>query len=58
MKVKYVGEVLPHLTGHYVDVPDMPLYAATSWIELNLAPRATTNEDQTSEGPPIGRGGV
>ena len=38
MRVKYVGDVVPHLTNQWVDIPDgTPLYAATSWIELNLA---------------------
>lgn len=45
MRVRYVGETVEHLTGHWVDVPDdIPLHAATSWIELNLA---SENNDES-----------
>jgi len=40
-RLKYVGEALPHLTGHWVEVPaNIPLSQATSWIELNHSVRA------------------
>ena len=35
-RVRYVGETVPELTGHWVDVPaNIPLPQCTSWIELN-----------------------
>ena len=37
MRVRYVGDVVPHLKNQWVDVPDdLHLYQATSWIEVNL----------------------
>ena len=35
-RVRYVGETIPELTGHWVDVPaNIPLSQCTSWVELN-----------------------
>ena len=37
MRVRYVGDVVPHLKNQWVDIPDdLHLYQATSWIEVNL----------------------
>ena len=47
MRVKYVGDVVPHLTNQWVEVPDdLHLYQATSWIEVNLA---HPQNDETDE---------
>ena len=51
MRVKYVGDVVPHLTNQWVDVPDdLHLYQATSWIEVNLKePEIDASESQRQE---------
>ena len=51
MRVKYVGDVVPHLTNQWVDVPDdLHLYQATSWIEVNLKePEIDASESQGQE---------
>ena len=50
MRLRYVGETVANLTGHWVDVPDdVPLHAATSWIELNLAGTPNESEPQGQE---------
>ena len=51
MRVKYVGDVVPHLTNQWVDVPDdLHLYQATSWIEVNLKePEIDASEPQGQE---------
>ena len=51
MRVKYVGDVVPHLTNQWVDVPDdLHLYQATSWIEVNLKePEIDESESQGQE---------
>ena len=51
MRVKYVGDVVPHLTNQWVDVPDdLHLYQATSWIEVNLKePEINASEPQGQE---------
>lgn len=51
MRVKYVGDVVPHLTNQWVDVPDdLHLFQATSWIEVNLKePEIDESESQRQE---------
>ena len=51
MRVKYVGDVVPHLTNQWVDVPDdLHLFQATSWIEVNLKePEIDESEPQGQE---------
>ena len=49
MRVKYVGDVVPHLTNQWVDVPDdLHLYQATSWIEVNLKEPEIDEADELS----------
>ena len=44
-RLKYVGESIPELTGHWVDVPaNIPLSQCTSWIELNHKAQAAEAE--------------
>ncbi|QNJ06271.1 hypothetical protein SynMEDNS5_01552 [Synechococcus sp. MEDNS5] len=51
MRVKYVGDVVPHLKNQWVDIPDdLHLYQATSWIEVNLKePEIDAYEPQGQE---------